>query len=180
MTNQRVADRYAKSLLDMAVERSQLDVIKADVDGLLEMAGNRDLVVLLQSPVINPSKKNAILAELLDKYGANELTKIFVKTLINKGREADLVGILGAFNDQYRQLNKISSVLVTSAAKLSDSEVTAIKQQLVAGGMTEQQVEVETAVNPALLGGFVLEFDGKVYDASVAHKLNEIRKEITK
>ena len=179
MTNQRVADRYAKSLLDLAVDRSQLDVIKGDVDALLEMAGNRDLALLLESPVVNPSKKNAIFAELLDKSGANELTKIFVKTLINKGREGDLVGILGAFNDQYKRLQKISSVKVTSAAALSDAEITAIKQQLVAGGMTEADIEVETAVNPALIGGFVLEFDGKVYDASVAHKLNEIRKELT-
>lgn len=179
MTNQRVADRYAKSLLDLAVERAQLDVIKADVDGLLDMASNNDLVNLLQSPVVNPSKKNAILTELLDKYGANELTKIFVKTLVRKGRESDLIGILGAFKDQYRKLNKISTVKVTSAASLTEAELTAIKQQLVAGGKTEAQVEVDTEVKPALIGGFVLEFNGKVYDASVAHKLNEIRKEIT-
>lgn len=180
MTNQRVADRYAKSLLDLAVDRSQLDVIKADVDSLLEMSGNRDLAILLESPVVNPGKKKAIFAELLEKSGADELTKKFVEILIAKGREGDLVGILGAFNDQYRTLKKISTVQVTSAAALSADEVSAIKGQLVAGGMTEADVEVTTAVDPKLLGGFVLEFDGKVYDASVAHKLNEIRKELTK
>ena len=180
MTNQRVADRYAKSLLDMAVDRSQLDVIKADVDGLLKMGANRDLALLLESPVVNPSKKLSIFNELLDKANANELTKTFVQVLIKKGREADLLGILGAFNNQYKALNKISTVRVTSAAALSADELSAIKQQLVAAGMTEASVEMETAIDPALLGGFVLEFDGKVYDASVAHKLNEIRKELTK
>jgi len=115
MTNQRVADRYAKSLLDLAVDRSQLDVIKTDVDGLLEMADNRELAMVLQSPVINPSKKQSIFAELLDKAGANELTKTFVNVLIGKGRESDLVGILGAFNAQYKRMKNISSVKVTSA-----------------------------------------------------------------
>ena len=178
MTNQRVADRYAKSLLDLAVERKQLDVIKADVDGLLEMAGNRDLALLLGSPVVNPSKKNAIMAELLDKAGADELTKTFVKVLINKGREVDLIGILGAFNNQYKTLKKISTVLVTSATPLGEAELAAIRQQLIAGGHTDG--ENETKVDPAIMGGFVLEFGGKVYDASVAHKLHEIRKELTK
>ncbi len=180
MTNQRVADRYAKSLLDLAVERKQLDVIKTDVDGLLEMSGNRDLAVLLGSPVVNPSKKNAIMAELLEKAGADELTKTFVKVLINKGREADLVGILGAFNSQYKKLRKISTVKVTSAAALGEAELSAIRQQLVASGKTEADVEIETFVDPAIMGGFVLEFGGKVYDASVQHKLNQIRKELTK
>jgi F-type H+-transporting ATPase subunit delta len=180
MTNQRVADRYAKSLLDLAVERSQLDVIKSDVDAMLEMAGNRDLVVLLGSPVINPTKKKAIFAEILDKAGANELTKAFVQILITKGREVDLVGILGAFKDQYKALKKISTVKVTSAVALSADELSSIKQQLVAGGKTEAEVEIHTVVDPALMGGFVLEFDGKVYDASVAHKLDNIRMELTK
>ncbi|MEM6769787.1 MAG: ATP synthase F1 subunit delta [Bacteroidota bacterium] len=180
MTNQRVADRYAKSLLDLAVERKQLDVIKADVDSLLEMADNRDLALLLSSPVVNPSKKNAIMAELLDKSGADELTKTFVKVLISKGREEDLVGILGAFNNQYKALQKISTVLVTSATPLGEAELSGIRQQLVASGMTEAEVEIETKVDPAIMGGFVLEFGGKVYDASVAHKLHQIRKELVK
>ncbi|OAV46107.1 ATP synthase F1 subunit delta [Lewinella sp. 4G2] len=178
MTNQRVADRYAKSLLDMAVERKQLDVIKGDVDALVAMAGNRDLALLLSSPVVNPSKKKAIFAELLEKSGANELTKTFVDVLITKGREGDLLGILGAFDKQYKSLNKISTVKVTSAVALSAAELDAIKQQLVAGGKTEASVDIETKIDPSIIGGFILEFDGKVYDASVAYKLSELRKEI--
>ena len=180
MTNQRVADRYAKSLLELAVERKQLDVIKADVDGLLEMAGNRDLVVLLGSPVVNPSKKNAIMAELLDKAGADELTKTFVKILINKGREVDLIGILKSFDNQYKVLQKISTVLVSSATALGKPELDAIRKQLIASGNTEADIEIETKVDPELMGGFVLEFGGKVYDASVAYKLRQIRKELAK
>ena len=176
MTNQRVADRYAKSLLDLAVEQDQLDVIKGDVDNLVAMAGNRDLELLLESPVVKPSKKNAILAELLDKSGAAQLTKLFVKILIDKGREGDLIGILGAFKRQYKQLKAISTVKVTSATELTEASLAAITRGLIDSGKTETNVDIETEVDPALIGGFVLEFGGRVYDASVKHKLAEIRK----
>lgn len=178
MTNQRVADRYAKSLLDLAVEQKQLEVIKGDVEKLVEMTKNQDFKMLLASPVIKPSKKKTILAEILDKAGAQQLTKVFVDVLINKGREADLIGILGAFDRQYKKLNNISSVKVTSAAALSATELETIRKQLISSGKTEASVDIETNVDPSIIGGFILEFDGKVYDASVAHKLGELRKEI--
>lgn len=176
MTNQQVATRYAKSLLDLAQERGELDTIKGDVDALIAMGGNRDLELLLQSPVVNASKKQAVFADLLDKAGAQDLTKTFVSVLINKGRESDLLGILRAFDAQYKTLNKTTTVQVTSATALTDDNLAAIKQQLIAAGKTEADVELQTKVDPAIMGGFILEFDGKVYDASVAHKLSEIRK----
>lgn len=179
MTNQQVATRYAKSLLDLALERGSLATIKGDVDELIQMGKNRDLAMVLQSPVVNATKKKAIFAELLEKAGADELTKTFVNVLISKGRESDLLGILGAFDDQYKVLNKITTVKVTSAAPLSAESLAGIRQQLIAGGKTQATIEIHTAINPALLGGFILEFDGQVYDASVAHKLSEIKKTLS-
>ncbi|MGB5864287.1 MAG: ATP synthase F1 subunit delta [Sulfitobacter sp.] len=178
MTNQRVADRYAKSLLDLALEQKELEVIKGDVDQLVTMAGNRDLAMVLASPIINPGKKKAILTELLDKAGVQQLTKLFVGTVISKGRESDLPGILKAFDKQYKELMKISTVQVTSATALSAKELATIKQQLISSGKTEASVDLEPKVDPSIIGGFILEFDGKVYDASVKHKLGELRKEI--
>jgi len=176
MTNQQVATRYAKSLLDLALERNDLAAVKSDVDGLIEMGANRDLALVLQSPVINASKKQAIFADLLTKAGANELTKTFVNVLIGKGREADLLGILDSFDEQYKTLNKITTVYITSAVALDADSKNAIMAQLKAAGKTEANVELLTRVDPSIMGGFILEFDGKVYDASVAHKLNEVRK----
>jgi len=178
MTNQQVAARYAKSLLDLAMERNELAAIKSDVDNIIEMGGNRDLVLLLQSPVVNASKKKAVFTDLLNKAGAQELTKTFVSTLIGKGRESDLMGILDAFDEQYKTLNKITTVYITSATSLDATSLNAIKDQLKAAGKTEADVELLTRVDPSILGGFILEFDGKVYDASVAHKLNQIKKEL--
>jgi len=180
MTNQQVADRYAKSLLDLAVESDKLEIIRKDVDELISMGSNRDLALLLQSPVVNATKKKAVMTELLGQVGADELTKSFVNVLITKGREGDLLGIMSAFDGQYNKMKKISSVYVTSATALSAESLAAIRQQLIDAGKTEANVEIFTRVDPKLMGGFVLEFGGKVYDASVAHKLNQIRKELAR
>ena len=83
-----------------------------------------------------------------------------------------MIGILNAFDDQYKHLNKITTVKVTSATALDAASLDAIKAQLIAAGKTEASVELHTKVDPSILGGFILEFDGKVYDASVAYKLN--------
>ena len=180
MTSQRVASRYAKSLVDLALERNQLDRTKQDVDQLLAMAENRDFALLLSSPVVNPGKKQSVLATLLDRVGADELTKAFVRIVVNKGREGDLVGILRSFNEQFRKLRHISTVKLTSATALDDATLADIKSKLIARGMTEANVDINTQIDPSLLGGFVLEFDGQIYDASVAHKLREMKKDLAR
>lgn len=180
MVNQRVAQRYAQSLLDLAQDRGEVEAIKADVDSLLQMAENRDLALLIKSPVVNPSKKKAIFKALLDRAGAKELTRLYLKLLIDKGREGDLVGILREFVSQYKRLRHISTVKVTSATPLSQTNLDQIRRQLIAAGKTEATVDLETAVDPELIGGFVLEFDGQVYDASVVYKLKELRDELRK
>lgn len=180
MTNSRVAARYAKSLIELAQERGQLELIKADVDTLLAMGKNRDFAMLLASPIVPPSKKQTILTSLLEKAGADKLTRLYVKLLIDKGREGDMLGILKEFDAQYKEIKHISTVKLTSAVPLSAASLTAVKQQLIASGMTEATIDLETAIDPDLIGGFILETNGRVYDASVSHKLKAIKTELRK
>jgi F-type H+-transporting ATPase subunit delta len=180
MVNQRVASRYAQSLIELTQDRGQLETIKSDVDTLLAMGKNREFALLLRSPVVNPSKKRTILSALLDKANANELTKLYVKLLVDKGREGDMLAILREFNNQYKTINHISSVKLTSAVPLSADTLTGIKRQLIASKKTESTVDLDTQIDPSLIGGFILEFDGQVYDASVAHKLKEMKTELRK
>ena len=180
MTNPRVAARYAQSLIELAQERGQLEKIKADVDSLLAMGKNRDFALLLSSPVVSPAKKRAILTQLLEKANADQLTRLYVKLLIDKGREVDMLGILREFNAQYKTIRHISTVKLTSAAPLTAATLDGVKKQLIASGKTEDSIDLETQIDPDLIGGFILEFDGQVYDASVAHKLKEMRRELRK
>lgn len=176
MSVTRIATRYAKSLLDLAVEKDKLERVKADVDIFKEAVKVRDFYLLLKSPIVKADKKMVILHTLFDdKF--DRITFEFLNILVRKGREAYLPEIAKEFIDQYRKVKKISVVKVTTAKPLTQQALEAIRQKLLASSATNDHVEINTEVDPDLIGGFVIEFDDKLYDASVKHKVDQLRKE---
>jgi F-type H+-transporting ATPase subunit delta len=179
MSVTRIATRYAKSLIDLAVEQGKLEQVSADMNTLSVAVKNRDLYLFLKSPIIHADKKNAAL-DALFKGKIDSLTLAYLNLLVNKGREPYLPEIAAEFIAQYKTLKKITTVTVTSAEPLSEAVLNALKAKLLASDITSENLDVVTRVDPELLGGFVLEFDNKRYDASVAHKLDELRAQFSK
>jgi F-type H+-transporting ATPase subunit delta len=114
---------------------------------------------------------------VLSNYKINELTNGFIKLLVTKGRELNLPEIAGAFIDQYNDLKNIRVVKLTTAAPMADN-ITAGIQEKIAGYMPKDTIDLKTAIDEELIGGFVLEVEDKLYDASVRKSLNEIRSKI--
>ncbi len=179
MSVTRIATRYAKSLLELAIEQNKLPQVSADVSTLGAAARNRDLYLMLKSPIISADKKNAVLAAIFGK-SMDILTMSYLTLLVNKGREQYLPEIAAEFATQYKVLQHITSVKVITAVPVSDALLNELKSRLLASGVTNENLEIETKVDPDLIGGFVLEFDNKRYDASIANKLAELKSEFTK
>lgn len=175
MQNPRLATRYAKSLLDLAVEQNKLAATLTDMQ-LLDAICNqsREFTNVLRSPVIQADKKHAIIDAVLTGRLTTDLTKAFIALLINKGRESNLPEIATAFMEQYRVMNNIRTVKLTTAYPVSDVVRDAIKAK-VARSINNSAIEMKTAVNPDLIGGFVLEMEDKMFDASIRRDLNDIR-----
>ena len=90
MPNPRLAARYAKSLIDLANEKNQVEPVYNDMLFLQALCrDSRDFLMLLRSPVVKADKKSAIV-EAVTKGKISELTAAFSRLLINKGREANL------------------------------------------------------------------------------------------
>jgi F-type H+-transporting ATPase subunit delta len=175
MRNPRLASRYAKSLVDLSSEKGQLEAVHADMRFLQQLSKtNPDVVALLRSPIIKPDKKQQILAAIFAGK-VNEITAAFVKLLVSKGRESNLPEIAEEFSKQYNILKNISKVKITTAVPLDNALLDMIKSKVQAG--TDKQITLETAVNPELIGGFVLESDNNLFDASVLRDLNDIKKQ---
>ncbi|MFK7932587.1 MAG: ATP synthase F1 subunit delta [Saprospiraceae bacterium] len=172
----RIASRYAKSLLDLAVEQNKLEKIKGDVDAFLAAVENRDFYLLIKSPIVNPTKKLAILKEIFGGK-VDELTMTFFEVVLRKGRESNLPEIANEFISQYKVHNHISTVTLTTAEPLSEANLAAIREKLLGSSATESKVDIITKVDPDIIGGFLLEFDNQLYNASVAHKLDQMRKQ---
>ena len=179
MSVTRIATRYAKSLIELAITQGKLEQVSADVHSLKAAAQNRDLYLFLKSPIIHADKKNAAL-EAIFKGKVDSLTLSYLTLLVNKGREMYIPEIAAEFAEQYKLLKKITSVRIVTASPLSEEVLAELKKKLLASGITSENLDIETKVDPELIGGFVLEFDNKRYDASVAHKLDELRASFSK
>jgi F-type H+-transporting ATPase subunit delta len=176
MPNPRLAHRYAKSLLDLAVEKDQLEQVNNDMLYLQQLTkGSKDFLSLLRSPVISPDKKQgAIAAVTAGKL--TEMTAAFTRLLVSKGREGELPEIINAFIKQYKDKKGIHIVKLTTAAPISKEVKNRIVEQVkTTGGI--QNIELETVVDPKLIGGFVLQAGDKLVDASIAYDLKEISKQ---
>lgn len=176
MLNPRLAGRYAKSLTDLAIEKGQLEGMYKDIQHLKALTGSsRELVAMLKSPVI-PSDKKEHVMEALIKGKVSDMTWLFVKLLIRKGREGVLPEIIRAAEEQYKRYNKIHVVSLTTASPISDD----LKQTIISKLKAEtpyQNIEIETIVNPDIIGGFVLEVENSLIDASISYDLNAIKKQ---
>jgi F-type H+-transporting ATPase subunit delta len=176
MSNPRLAARYAKSLLDLAVEQNQLEAIHQDIRMLQHICStNPDFIAMLRSPIIAPDKKLTIL-EAVTSGKVQPLTQAFFQLLVKKAREYNLPDMVKAFIDQYNQLNNIHPVRLTTAVPVGDSVKEAVVAQLRSVASLEK-IELETVVDESLIGGFTLEVAGKKVDASIQHDLQEVRKQ---
>ncbi|MBK8517947.1 MAG: ATP synthase F1 subunit delta [Saprospiraceae bacterium] len=176
MSVSRISSRYAKSLMDLALERNELEAVKKDITFFNEAVKNRDLYLLLKSPIIKADKKVSIF-KIIFGGKVGKTTMAFFDIIIRKGRETYLREIAVDFMRQYRDFNSISSVIISTASPLSESSLNEIKSKLLSSSITLDKVEITEKVDPALIGGFVIEVGDRLYDASISHKLDELRKE---
>jgi F-type H+-transporting ATPase subunit delta len=172
----RVAGRYAKSLIDLAIERGNLQSVVGDIESLNQAMKNRDLYLMLKSPIINSDKKASIMKAIFGS-GFDATTMAFINICITKSREDILPEIATDFLAEYKKMQGITTIKVTTAAPLSTEALEALRLKLMDSTTTAKNVEIETAINPDLIGGYVVEFGDKLYDASVAHKLETLGKE---
>lgn len=174
----RAAGRYAKSLIELSIEQNNLEAVKADMD-LIHSAceESRDLVLLLESPVVKTDKKLSVLNAL---FGAqvSDLTNAFIKILTEKGREGLIDDISAAFEDKYLAHKNILKTVIKSVDGVDDT-VKAKVTELIKTAY-QKDVEIIEEMDRSLIGGFILTIGDKQVDASISSKLAELEKEFSK
>src|SRR5258705_7722873 len=176
MPNPRLATRYAKSLIDLAIEKGQLEKVFDDMQWLQAVCkASRKFVVVLKSRVIKADKKEKIVGAVT-KGHVGEITTAFIQLMIRKSRESYLPEVVTAFIKQYKVNKNIYTRKLTSASAVSEEMKSAIVKPIHATtGM--QNIELEVGVNEDLIGGFILQAGDKLIDASIAYNLKNIAKQ---
>lgn len=174
----RAAARYAKSIIQLSIEQDILDLVKADMDLIRSTcAGSKELVLLLESPIVKADKKLAVLNAVFGSK-LSALTNKFITILTSKGRESLIDDIAFAFEDQYLAHKNVLRTVIKSVDGLNDDfkfKVTELVRTAY-----EKDVQIIEEKDPSLIGGFVLTIGDKQVDASISRKLAELEKEFSK
>lgn len=179
MSALRLASRYAKSLKDLAIEQKVLEEVAGNIKTFNSMVTkNRDLLLLLKSPIVQPSKKATIIKKIT-RGSFHEMTSRFIDIVIRKRREAYLPEIVNEFLTQYKIHKQIATAKLTTAAPVNAALLQTVKG-IVLAHTGQKEVELETAVDPSLIGGFILQFGDKLFDSSLSHKLDKLSKTFAK
>ncbi len=176
MQNPRLAERYAKSLIDLSIELNQLEDVSEDMLSFQSICKqSREFVLMLNSPIINADKKYKIISAITEGK-ISKITQTFIQLLCSKNRESNLPGIVTSFVEQFNKIKGIHKVKLTTAVQVSDEIKNSFVQKIKAA-TDIKIIELESKVNEDLIGGFTLEMDGKLVDASILRDIKDVKKQ---
>lgn len=177
MAGTKSAIRYAKALLDLAVESNKLDVVEQNMTLLIQTSEEtRDLSVFLNSPLIKADKKIAIIHEIFKSF--DKITIDFLSLVINNGRDRIILTIAQDFLDLVKIHKGIISVEITSAVELNAKTREILTKQIEK--QHKGKIDLIEKINPDLIGGFLIRMGDYQIDASLSGSINKIKQELIK
>ncbi|MEP5256064.1 ATP synthase F1 subunit delta [Winogradskyella rapida] len=176
MSGSRAAIRYAKAVLSLAIDQKSTDAVQSDMKTITDtIAESTDLSQMLQSPVVKASDKKAVLTQVFTN--TNAVTVNLIDTLIANKRLAILNDVAVSYTHLYDEMKGMQVATVTTAVALSDD----LKSKVLAKvkELTGKDAEVTNVIDESIIGGFVLRVGDIQYNASIANKLNNLKREFT-
>lgn len=178
MSETKVASRYAKSLIDLAKEQNNLEEVNNDITFFLEVCKQSpDLVKLFRNPVVKTDMKHTVVNKIFASR-VTKLTQLFLDIIVRKNREFYMVEIAREFRKAYNLHKGIVLANVTTAVAVDQKLLSEIQEFI--SKETGKKIELSTKVNADIIGGFVIQLEDKLYDASIASKLANIKKKLIK
>lgn len=174
----RAAIRYAKAVLQFATEANTTDVVFDDMQTVHATVGaSKELQLMLKSPVVKREDKKQALMTIFK--GQSETTKGLIGLLVDNNRTAILDGVAASFIDLRNEAQGVKVAYVTTAVALSPE----LEQKVLAKvkEMTgSESVTIEKTIDAAIIGGFILRVGDLQYNASIANKLGNLKREFSK
>lgn len=175
MRETRIANRYAKALFELSLELDHLEHTRVDMELLHSVCKqNREFVLMLKSPVIKETKKQAILRDIFEEK-MHTLTYKFLMVITRNKREDILTEIAEQYIKIYKEYKNILPTILTSAVKLDEGTRDKIVKLL--SDRANASIELTQKIDEEIIGGFILEFNDQQYDASLQRKIKNLRKD---
>jgi F-type H+-transporting ATPase subunit delta len=169
-----LANRYARALFQVPSKEACLHEVRADVASLGEVwKDNPEFTLLLLNPRLTKAKVTGMLDALLEKMKAHVVSKQFIHLLLEKDRLNILPALVPSFEKLWRDHEGEIEVIVTTAVPVSDPLQAEIKSYL--SNKSGKKPIVEWKYDPSILGGIIIQWPDKVFDGSLARKLDVLK-----
>ena len=167
------ARRYASALFDLAKDKGELATVDKDLKSVTSMAAaSEDLTRLMESPAFSREDKSRALRAVADKAGLSKLVSNFLATMAMNGRSPEITGAASYFDELYAKHRGVKRAIARTAEEMSPEQRQ--KLEAVLAKAVGSDVELETEVEPGLIGGIQLRVGSTLIDASVASKLERM------
>ncbi|MBR2492920.1 MAG: F0F1 ATP synthase subunit delta [Paludibacteraceae bacterium] len=174
MNNGKISIRYAKALLSSAKEAKVEEKVYSEMVALESAFSQIDLLKqAMSNPTLTKEEKIKLLNSIFNNKTSN-LTKSFISLVVDHGREDYFYRIALSYQDLYRKDKNIVVTHLTTAVE-TDDKIT--KQIIKSVEVSENsKVELRTEINPDIIGGYILDIEGKRLDASIIRQLSKLYK----
>jgi len=169
-----ISDRYASALYDLASEKKLVDTVLDDLLFIQSMIkNNKDLKLVIKSPLIKSNDKLVILQNILKSKKPNELSSTFLKVLSKNKRFQKTLDIISQFKNINSQKRGDVLADITSAEKLSNEQQDNIKEQLRT--ILGDKLSLNYKVDEQIIGGLIIKVGSKMIDTSLSNKINKLK-----
>jgi len=176
MSGIRAAIRYAKAILEIASSKGVSSEVSSDMALIAStINGNLELSSFIQNPLIKTDVKKNVVLEVF--ASVNEVTKSLFHLLLENKRFEILDSIALEYNKLFDIMNGVEVAKVTTAVPM-DSDMEA-KILAKIGNFSDKKVTIVNTVDPSIIGGFILRIGDKQYNASVANRLEVLKRELS-
>lgn len=172
----RLANRYAKALFELALEQQKLEIIAKDMQLINDVvAENRDLALLLKSPVVKANKKTSVFRAIFGK-NIDAISLRFLSLLAKNGREEIIPQVAKSLMNIYNEYRGITDAWLTTATEIEKDAKATILNMLK--NLSGKEVRLHEYVNADLIGGFVVKLGDYQYDASTKTLIKRLKDNI--
>lgn len=169
-----VAKRYAKALFEAAKEKDMISQVETELKAVVDTLNNEaDLQKFLNLPSVGTSAKTDLLKKIFEG-NVSALVWNTLQLLVERGRESVLPTLVADYVKIANEALGQASATVYAPFALSEAQVAEIAQKF--GAITGKTIRVETVIEPKLLGGIQVRIGDRLYDGSLAGKLERLSK----
>jgi len=172
----RAAIRYAKAILDIAHSKGVAGEVNNDMATIAStVGGNAELTAFIVNPTLSMKMKNNAVAEIFTDV--NGVTKGLFQ-LLNENKRFEILGTIASeYNRLFEEMNGMETATVTTAIAMdADLEAKVMSKILT---FSNKKVNIKNIVDPAIIGGFILRIGDQQYNASVANRLQVLKRELS-